>query len=145
MSSNFKCRVHPNYQGIYPPRKDGAGHVCEMCDWVWHASPRFNSPTRPWGHAESTYNLAKGGPKFGDFLKTKAFKLVKVVTDDAQIDLGLLVRDDEEGQIRVGHLVSVEKPYQRDDAVEYLNLKRRPEWRLDAISRDRITEFRVLS
>lgn len=145
MGSNFKCHVHPYYQGIYPPRKDQTGHVCEMCDWVWHASPNFKEPQRRiWRHGESSYTLAAGGDKFGEYLKSKALKIVKVVTDDSEINFGLLIRNDEDGQIRVGHRVSTVK-FKDNEAQAVLNMKRRTEWRLDAIARDRITELRVLS
>jgi hypothetical protein len=148
MSSNFKCSVHPRYNGIYPPPKDRAGHVCEMCDWVWHGSDNFHAPRlRPWRHAESTFTLGSGGDKFGESLKAKALKVVQVKTDDAEIALGFLIRDDEDGQIRVGYRASVVKPYQGQQEIpeQHLNQRRRTEWRVDAIARDRITELRVLS
>jgi hypothetical protein len=110
-------------------------------------SARNSKQVRPWRHAESTYTLATGGDKFGQFLKKQAFKFVRVVTDDAQIDFGLLIRDDEDNQIRVGHRVSVPLPLRTGE--EYytspLNQRRRYEWRLDAVARERIQEVRTLS
>lgn len=109
--------------------------------------PRQHNYPRPWRHAESTYTLATGGASFGRFLKSKAFKIVKVVTDDAEINLGLLIRDDEDHQIRVGYRASLPLPLKRWEEMPQspLNRRRRYEWRLDAVARERIQEMRVLS
>lgn len=89
-----------------------------------------------WNHGESTYTLATGGESFGRSLKNKALKLVRVITDDAEIALGYLLRNDENNQVRVGHCVG----FMRDQ----YQFERRQQWRVDAVCRDRIKEMVVL-
>lgn len=108
-------------------------------------------PKRPasnWRHAESMYTLLRqpikrgdrfGTPHdaFGDSLRKDAKAVVQVVTDDAEISMGLLLRDDENNQIRVAHVTSV-----MGDEFE---MRRRQEWRVDAVCKARIIALRKLS
>lgn len=101
-------------------------------------------PARPWRHAESMFTLATGSNRWGEQLKQQALSFVAVTTDDGEIPFGLLIRNDEDNQIRVAHRVSVlRNPNEIGESP--LNMRRRVEWRLDAIARDRITDYRVLS
>lgn len=85
----------------------------------------------------STYVLAQGGSRFGDSLKRQAFCLVSVKTDDASIPLGLLLRNDEDHQVRVGMYVSV-----MGDRYDF---RRRGVWQVVAIPRNRIASMRALN
>lgn len=98
------------------------------------SAPRTRPKPR-WQHGESTFTLAESGPDFGRFLKRQSLGLVRVVTDDAEI-IGFLLRDDEAGQLRVGHCVG----FMRDE----WQIERRQKWRVSAIGRERITETRRL-
>jgi hypothetical protein len=94
---------------------------------------------RLWPHKQSTFTLAHGGDGFGRSMKERAIAIVRVVTTDLEIPLGLLVRDDEDNQIRVAHHVSVPAGYR------HWPDSRRYEWRLDAIDRNAVRELTRLS
>lgn len=98
-------------------------------------SPAPTTRRKPprWQHAESSYTLAESGPDFGRSLKRQSLGIVVVVTDDAEF-VGYLLRDDEPGQIRVGHCIG----FMRDE----WQIERRQKWRVSAIGRGRITELR---
>lgn len=98
--------------------------------------PPLDAPKakRFWPHAESCYTLAKGGDRFGIQFKKRALGFVRIVTDDAEITLGIVVRDDEDNQVRVAHRVSVPRNPLDPES------KRYHEWRLDAVCRSRILE-----
>lgn len=89
-----------------------------------------------WKHGESTYTLSEGGEPFGRSLKAQSLKTVRVITDDAEISLGYLLRNDENNQIRVGHCVG----FLRD----LFQFSRKQIWRVDAVCRARIKEMVVL-
>ena len=92
---------------------------------------------RGWNHGESMFTLASGGESFGRSLKKKAIATVQVVTDDGEIALGYLLRNDESLQVRVGHCVG----YMGDNYY----ITRHQEWRVDAVCRERIERMVYLS
>ena len=49
--------------------------------------------------------LAKGGKRMGEGFKRKNLGLVRIVTDDIEITLGMVLRNDEERQVRLCHCV----------------------------------------
>lgn len=49
--------------------------------------------------------LARGSRRMGEQFKRRNIGLVCVKTDDAEITLGMLLRDDEKHQIRICHCV----------------------------------------
>lgn len=104
----------------------------------------INGPVRrrAWPHRSSNFMLSTGGDRFGDMLKEKRIALVKVVTDDLEIPLGMLMRADEDNQVRVGYRTTI--PRYPNASRQPLNERRRHEWRLDAINRDRIREMVVI-
>lgn len=98
---------------------------------------------RPWPHETASFTLARGGDAFGQEMKSRRIKLARIVTDDCEITLGVVIRDDEDNQVRVAHRCSVlRNPSELGNPI---TLKRRHEWRLDAICRNRITEMVTLS
>jgi hypothetical protein len=84
---------------------------------------------RTWSTTTSYFTLGVGGEAFGQSMKEKRIGLINVTTDDIQIDMGLVIRDDEDNQIRVAFRERRGK---------------RPVWRLVAIHRPRILEARRL-
>lgn len=100
-------------------------------------APRRNYVPRTWVHDRSTFKLAEGGASFGQSLKKQAIRIVRILTDDAEISLGLLLRDDEALQIRVAHCTG----YVKDE----FQMGNRQKWVIEAVSRSRIKEMVTLS
>jgi hypothetical protein len=135
------------HNGLYPATELGStvakrtttqtgGHMAAQA-LLPRAPQQQRRTPRGWNHAESCYTLAESGASFGRSLKRQALRTVKIVTDDAEIAIGYLIRDDEELQIRVGHCTG----FVRDG----FQIDRRQMWRLDAICRKRIVRMETLS
>jgi hypothetical protein len=90
---------------------------------------RFTRTRKATGKSEYTLGTFTGD-RAGEDFKARAIRFERVVTDDAEISLGLLIRDDEDNQIRIAYRARG---------------GRNPLWKLVAIDRSRILERRTLS
>lgn len=95
-----------------------------------------------WNHGESTFVLGRGNDRWGAQLKEQRIGIVALKTDDAEINFGLLMRDDEPHQIRVAFRTSVLT--NRDIQNGLTVLGTRHEWQVLAVARHRILERRDL-
>lgn len=78
----------------------------------------------------------EGGVEFAEMMKPRAKAIVRVETDDAQIDLGYLL-DREPHQIRVMHCLG----YVRD----HYDFAKRQKWQVVTIPHDRVRRAVVLN